>query len=413
MVALGSWSLSACASSSSRHGTATTLASGGTAALSSGGPALATTTTVIPLVANGLEAPGAAVPWAQVGPGWLLATWSAVPGRSPGPPPSDTVAPVDQTVVLFLVDPLGGRYRIASLPVSDQSAPPTLEDWSGDGRHALFLDFGQHRVTEVDLVSGQATTSFTSADATSVSFSRPSGRAILVSSSQVTGGPSLVRVDLYGHQEQSYPAAAPDVGTLNSGFGRVLSRPDGTQIVVGATGGLALVANGGQIARELAGPGGRACDPMRWWTTDVVVASCQAEQGTQLWLMPISGASPTALTAPLPAQNPGPDYGDLNAWQLDSGTYVQDAGACGMQYLARLNPDATTSPVAVPGVDTSNSVLVVGSYDNMLALRATIACGSGVSLIWFDPTADTANVVLGPPINGGGVIDAVPYPGEA
>jgi TolB protein len=42
-----------------------------------------------------------------------------------------------------------------------------------------------------------------------------------------------------------------------------------------------------------------------------------------------------------------------------------------------------------------------------------MACGSGVSVLWFDPAANTSTVVLGPPLNGGGVIDALMYPDPA
>lgn len=35
---------------------------------------------------------------------------------------------------------------------------------------------------------------------------------------------------------------------------------------------------------------------------------------SQLWLVPIDGGTPTALTAPNDGH--GPDYGDQNAWQL-------------------------------------------------------------------------------------------------
>src|ERR1700737_3037313 len=38
--------------------------------------------------AHGVEAPIGAIPWPQVGPGWLLAMWSPVTGGHPGEQPA-------------------------------------------------------------------------------------------------------------------------------------------------------------------------------------------------------------------------------------------------------------------------------------------------------------------------------------
>jgi len=137
-----------------------------------------------------------------------------------------------------------------------------------------------------------------------------------------------------------------------------------------------------------------------------VLASCISSTGVdRLWTVPLSGAA-AALTAP-PVS---PDYGDLDGVRLGSDVYVQAAGGCGAVFLARRQPDGTTRPVVVPDVDTSQSVFLVGVAGGRLALRATVACGSGVSALWFDPAANTTTVVLGPPVNGGGVTAALLYP---
>ena len=39
------------------------------------------------------------------------------------------------------------------------------------------------------------------------------------------------------------------------------------------------------------------------------------------------------------------------------------------------------------------------------------SCGTGQSLFDYDPAAGTSTVLLGPPVNGGGVISALPYLG--
>ena len=60
----------------------------------------------------------------------------------------------------------------------------------------------------------------------------------------------------------------------------------------------------------------------------------------------ISGGAPTAFTVLPPSGSA--DAGDEVAWQVGSNVYLQDAGGCGYQYLAELNPDHTTTPVTVP-----------------------------------------------------------------
>jgi len=48
-----------------------------------------------------------------------------------------------------------------------------------------------------------------------------------------------------------------------------------------------------------------------------------------------------------------------------------------------------------------------------LDLQAMVAgCGPAQSLLDYDPVAGTATVLLGPPLNGGSVIEALPYPGQ-
>ena len=91
---------------------------------------------------------------------------------------------------------------------------------------------------------------------------------------------------------------------------------------------------------------------------------------SSLWLVPVDGGTPTALTALNDGQN-GPDIGDVNAWQLPAGTFVQALGGCGVVYLAKLNADGTTTKVSVPEADNHKSVEVVGFDGAALDLHAT------------------------------------------
>jgi len=191
--------------------------------------------------------------------------------------------------------------------------------------------------------------------------------------------------------------------------------PDGTQLVLGTSSGLALMGNNGTAGKELPVAGQTSCTPVRWWDdgAKTVLASCSADsQPQRLWLVPVDGTPPTALTAPItdPSSH---DTGDIDAWQLPAGTYVQYLGGCGAIHLGKLNADGTVSKVSVPNVDPGHSIYVIGVHGGNLDLQAMVAgCGPAQSLLDYDPAAGTATVLLGPPLNGGSVIEALPYPGQ-
>jgi hypothetical protein len=370
-------------------------------------------TTVAQPAAHGVESAIATIPWSQVGPGWMLATWSPVTGGRPGAPlPPGSPTPDQATTTLYLVDPAGGRYPITTFPPPGQQANPELVDWSGDGSHALF--YAQYATPPtaimVDLHTGKQTTLPVHGWPL---YSRPTGKALLLS---VEAGPgpklaTLDRVDLAGKHELTYPT-----DKLDSPFsGSYLSTPDGTRLVLGTSAGLTLMGNDGTPGPKLVIPGQTNCRPVRWWDEKAgatVLATCDAPGfASRLWLAPVDGSPPTALTAVNDGQK-GPDLHDGSAWQLPSGTFVQAAGACGYQYLAKLNADGTTSPVSVPGVESGRSVIVAGVNGTDLDLAATAACGGGQALFDYNPGTNTSTVLLGPPLNGGGVIKAVPFAGQ-
>jgi len=360
-----------------------------------------TTTTLAPLGA-GREASRQAIPWKQVGPGWVLALWDSSPAATQSEEPPTTVP--GESATLYLVDPQGGRYLVKTFPSADT---PTLSDWSGDGRRALLVDPEASgaspgtEVSEIDLASGTVHT-ISLPTSVSVSYTNPSGLALLATA-QIT--PELQRLSPDGTVELSYPTQLGALGAFN---GASRESPDGTEIAMGTNngGGIALVDNAGKLLSNLLIPGTTYCSPVRWWALAEVLVSClEGTNGfTGLWLVPASGAAPTALTVQPPAGSQ--DVGDEDAWPVGGGTYLQDAGACGYVYLAVLDPDHTTSPVAVPGVAEGNSQIVLGAAGNRLLVQSAVACGPGVSLLWFNPQSQAASVVLGPGANGGNVISA-------
>jgi hypothetical protein len=360
------------------------------------------------MAAHGVEAPLGAIPWSRVGPGWVLAMWSPVPGLGAGEqPPPGTPTYQTATTTLYLVDPAGGRYAVTTFPPPGEGSTPNLVDWSGDGTRALFSteENGHAVLIQVDLRSGSKSAFTVEGTGATPRYTRPDGKALLLETPKGLGRASLERVDLAGNHQLTYPVG-PD-------FQGYLSAPDGTRLVLGTPSGLALMGNDGVAGKALPIAGQTECAPMRWWDagSTIALARCSNSAGSRLWLVPIDGGTPTGLTAPNNGEH-GPDLGDVNAWQLPTGTYVQALGACGVIFLAKLNGDGTTSKVSVPQVHTA-TVVVVGVNGGDLDLQAEVGCGGGQSLIDYNPAAGTSTVLLGPPVNGGGVISQVPFPGQS
>ena len=78
----------------------------------------------------------------------------------------------------------------------------------------------------------------------------------------------------------------------------------------------------------------------------------------QLWEVPLEGSTPTMITAENSGQGDDPgfggDLGDVDAWKLPGGTFLQSSGACGTAFLSKLTPTDTTR-VKIPGCPTMSS----------------------------------------------------------
>ncbi|AKK28318.1 hypothetical protein [Mycobacterium sp. EPa45] len=385
----------------------------------------------------GVEMSAAQVPWDRVGAGWMLASWNPVPGRRPGeqvPDGEPRVAPS----TLFLLDPNGRRYHVGSLPVvgadpanDNPGYPVGLADWSRDGRHALLQEVdrcpqthdakGWHctdpsapevrtTITDIDLTTGVHVT-FEVPAAVAGEYAGPTDRSVLLSPGY-TENSALRRVDLTGAEQVRYPT---DLGAAGRFTGSFLSSSDGTQLVAGGDKGMAMVGEDGVVGRTLPVPDTiTKCRPVRWWTPSVVLADCTdiASKGDQLWTVPTDGGQPAALTAPNTGQRDSGfdrDLHDADAWQLPGGTYIQSLGACGTVFVSRLTSDMHTTPVTIPGLNSS-SVAIVGTAGDKLIVEGHAGCGPGTSLVAFDPAANTAKALLGPKVNGGSVQRAIIYP---
>ncbi len=356
----------------------------------------------------GTEGPVGAIPWTRVGPGWLLGLWGPTPGRAAGPVAKGQLQPEKESTRLYLVDPAGGRYLVTTIP------PPAFDSvvaWSGDGRRALLVTTsasGDEHVAQIDLATGRTSDRFVLREPlnnATFGYSRPQGLAVLVATAPTssTSAGGLARYSPGGSLQLRFATSFPKAGAFGGSF---LPSPDGSALVLGMSHGLAVVSNSGALEFSVDPAGGRSCSVLRWWARDVALATCAGLGNlSRLYEVPLHATSVPLTAAPKP-----PDYADLDAWRIGRHVFVQSAGACGYQFLSELAARGTTHKLSVPGVRNSSSVIVVGATSNRLALQATVACGTGQSLVWFDPAQKTSSVVLGPPLNGGGVIDALAYP---
>jgi hypothetical protein len=150
------------------------------------------------------------------------------------------------------------------------------------------------------------------------------------------------------------------------------------------------------------------CWPARWWNARTILAECEARGNDlgRLWLVPAGGGKPAALT---PQRKPsGPDYGDLDAWRLTSGLYLQSAGACGTLEFNKQAPNGSVSPVKVPGT-LNLSTRILTALGPRLLIEAITGCGGSQSLLWFNPGTKAEQWLFKTPGNALGVQGVVAY----
>jgi hypothetical protein len=347
------------------------------------------------VLAAGQAGSRAQVPWGKVGPGWSLAMYSASQG-------GEGVRPKSGTATLYLVNPAGGRYSLFTWPASSPRSRWSLLAWSGDVSRALFttgvLGSGMpEHVYQLQLRTGAITGFRLPAHVTAVGYTRPKGLNILAEKG--TGLDSkltLQRYNLAGQLQKSL-ATVTDLGG-------VAYQPTGAELAAGSLRGLELISNAGGLIRPLPVPGVRfGCNAVRWWTPGTILASCSTPSSPRMWLVPASGARPTALT---PVRTGGFDLGDFNAWQLSSGLYLDGYGACGTLVIGRQPAHGAEQMIRVPGAASS---LIVNATNSRLLVERINGCMPGISLVWFNPATRALTVAI--PVHGhqDGVVGLVPY----
>jgi hypothetical protein len=331
----------------------------------------------------------AGVPWSHVGTGWVLAqyTTAAPEGGKTGP------------ATLYLISPGGARYKLASWP--DNRTAPALLAWSPDGKRALLQVFsGKGGVEQLTLATGRATTFALPGGATPIGYTTPGGLNI------VAGRPSgsqtiLARYSLSGRLIRPLGSSAD---------GAVLYEPSGAAFVTGTSSGLKLVSNGGTLIRKLPVPGTSAntCNPVRWWNATTILASCAPpgeSAALQLWLVPRGGGRPAALTPRRSSSSR--DLGDLDAWSLSSGLYLQAAGPCGVLQIFKQARNGSIKLVTVPHTEGDNHVLTASG--SRLLIQAPTSCVGSNSLLWYNPGTHAEQWLVRAPSNVIGVEATVPF----
>jgi len=329
----------------------------------------------------------ASVPWSHVGAGWVLTQYTSAPPEGGSGP-----------AALYLIGPGGTRYQLASWP--SWRTAPQLVAWSPDGSRALFqVVTGRGGAEQLSLASGRVSTITLPGGASVIGYTTPRGLDI-VAGRPDGDGTSLARYTQSGRLDHSLGYSAD---------GQVLYQPSGSGFVTGSSHGLELAGNAGNVVRNLTVPGTSAnsCNPARWWDSGTVLASCApaGRAAPQLWLVPVSGARPRALTPPRAASSR--DLGDLDAWSMASGLYLQAAGPCGVLQIFRQARGGSVTLVSVPHTLGDNHVLTVAGA--RMLVQAPTSCTGSVSLLWFNPATRAEQWLVRAPASATGAAIAIPF----
>jgi hypothetical protein len=359
---------------------AATLAGGSTALASPARPAAS---------AARPAASAAKVPLNRVGLGWAIAEYSNAALKN-------GVAKKG-TTTLYAVSPQGIKYPFYSWPrIAPGPSNYFVVDWSGDKARVLVTNsFGRYE--QISLATGKVINSFKLVNVRTYSYTRPDGENLLTSGPQDLG---VRRYNLDGHLQKVLSSTGFDA----------LDSPDGTTVMVGASYGLRQLGNTGGVVRRLHAPiAVTGCYPTRWWSATTVLAWCNAAHGSgasRLWLFNVSTGKVTALTAQRGAS--GEDQGDINAWKLSSGVYLQALGPCAVEFVAQQWANGSAHEVKLPGVNYPSFQIVTGQGSSLL-VNANNGCSAGAALVWFNPHSKKVTWVFRTPKNTLGVETAVPY----
>jgi hypothetical protein len=311
----------------------------------------------------------AKVPWAQVGPGWTLAMYATTTSHG---------------WTLYLAGPNGAKYALRTWP--GLTLPGTLVAWSGDKSRALFFNDQTGKVTQLNLMTGKTNSFILTGQTSPQGYTTPHGLNILA----VRNYGSSVALERFSLTGKLQKVLVRDTFATGGVY-----NPNGATLAVNGSKGVRLVSNAGGVIRNLNVPGTDprvGCAANRWWDSRTILAVCNsATGGPRLWLVPASGAKPTALT---PLRTKGFDLGDIAAWRLSSGLYLQSLGACGSLEINKQAANGSVTPVNVPGTPNTKNVILSANGPRLLIYPIN-ACNAGSGLLWYNPGNDAETWLFG------------------
>ncbi|HEX4089799.1 MAG TPA: hypothetical protein VHZ33_13870 [Trebonia sp.] len=209
----------------------------------------------------------------------------------------------------------------------------------------------------------------------------------------------------------SLAGALTKVLTRGVDEGLAVYAANGATLAVSGRKGLELVGNGGGVIRSLPVPGTNprlGGTPNRWWNATTVLAQCvgNGDFTPRLWLVPTSGKRPTALTPQ--RSGTGTDLGDVGAWQLPSGTYLQALGACATLQIFRQAANKSITRVVPPHTAGNNNAIVTALGPRLL-IHAQTSCPGSESLLWYNPATRAEQWLLPAPAGAAGVIGVIAF----
>ncbi len=368
-----------------------------------------------PAVARGHQESVTRIPRSKVNSEWSVALWSPVRDYEQ----HDFAT---KQLSLFVVTPHGGRYFVRKFP-----AETSLVSWSFTLDRVLVLVTarGSSSLQTVSLSNGAVLARWNVGTAFDVvGFADGAGRSVLALSHGSLGyGGTLERRSVSGSILTNFDVRVEDqsgaTALMPTGEVAVLPAPD-RQNISGRNSVLRIYSKQGKTERNIDLSAYRYCRLVRWWNTSSILANCEpltAQRSILIRVGRLGGvrAMTQVVTKVLDTSgndtlNWSPDIlpSDINAWRIQSGLYLQEAGACG-EFLAKYVAPSIRQSVTVPLAAESGSG-VYGASAKRLFLQGRMECLPGRSILWYEPSHKAVTVVLGPPLSGGMVTSALVNP---
>ena len=215
----------------------------------------------------------------------------------------------------------------------------------------------------------------------------------------------LERYSLRGVPQLRYPNTFPRVGGWGGSW---LESPDGVDVIMGASHGLAIVGNNGVLVATLPVAGTTDCMPVSNWGPSIFLASCTPNRDPNDFLLyEVSEAwpAPRQLTAP-PPRDDVYDYGYVGAWRVGGRVMVRVVPPCGPTHLGELHGHRVS--LLEPWM--SGDVLGLTRTSVALADAGGDCLGGGTAISWYYPSTNTSPTGDRPSQIGGWITGAVGYP---